>query len=205
MTIDTTDYADKTTPRTVTWTGRLVASKIQSEATVTVTGNGTNAIATSVYNGSNKSTKIENAIVVTNTATLQINAGASYIISNIVVASGATLHIPSTTVNSSATTVIEGVELAAGATLSLPSASAAAHTARTLPITLSSEGVARLRLDGPALRPGTYAVLNPVPDGYGEHLSVTGTALGNRSAHLADDGESLQLVIVPKGLIVIVK
>ena len=201
--IDTTDYVDKTTPRTVTWTGRLVASKIQDDATVTISGNGTNVIASSMYYGANKSTKIENAIAVTDTATLQINAGASYIISNIVVSSGATLHIPSTTVNSSATTVIESVELADGAILSLPSASASALTARTLPITLPSDGVAQLRIDGPALDKGTYTVLTTVPSGYGQHLSVVGTALGSRPARLADDGESLQLVVGEKGFVII--
>lgn len=203
--IDTTDYVDKTTPRTVTWTGRLVASKVQDDATVTVSGNGTNVIATSVYNGANRSTKIENAIAVTDMATLQINAGAAYIISNIVVSSGATLHIPSTTVNSTETTVIESVELADGAILSLPSASTSALTARTLPITLPSDGVAQLRIDGPALGKGTYTVLTTVPSGYGQHLSVVGTALGSRPARLADDGESLQLVVGQKGFMLIVK
>ena len=205
LVIDTTDYDDGTTPHTVTLGGRLVADKVQGAATVAIVGCGTNVIATSVSHGGNRSTKIENAISVEDTATLQINAGASYIISNIVVSSGATLHIPSTTVNSSATTLIESVELADGAILSLPSASASALTARTLPITLPSDGVAQLRIDGPALGKGTYTVLTTVPSGYGQHLSVVGTALGSRPARLADDGESLQLVVGQKGFMIIVE
>ena len=205
LVIDTADYEDGITPHIVTLGGRLVADKVQSAAAVTIKGNGSVVVDTSGEYGLNKSTKIENAIAVTDTATLQINAGASYIISNIVVSSGATLHIPSTTVNSSETTVIESVELADGAILSLPSASASALTARTLPITLPSDGVAQLRIDGPALGKGTYTVLTTVPSGYSQHLSVVGTALGSRPARLADDGESLQLVVGQKGFMLIVK
>ena len=205
LTIDTTDYNDGTTPRTVTLSGRLVADKVKSEAAVTIAGNGTNVVATSVSYGSNRSTKIENAIAVTDTATLQINAGASYIISNVVVSSGATLHIPSTTVNSSATTVIESVALASDATLSLPSSSASALAARTVPMVLPSDGKAQLRIDGPALDKGTYTVLSPVPSGYREHLSVVGTALGKRYARLSDNGASLQLIVEQKGLMILVR
>ncbi|MBO7683637.1 MAG: hypothetical protein J6T51_02800 [Kiritimatiellae bacterium] len=203
LVIDTTDYDDGTTPHTVTLGGRLVADKVQGAATVAIVGCGTNVIATSVSHGENRSTKIENAISVEGTATLQINAGASYIISNIVVASGATLHVPSTAVNTSATTIIRKATLADGATLSLPSASATALTARTIPLTLPAEGRAYLRIDGPELKKGEYTVLSPVTDGYASHLSVVGTALGNRRARLSDDGASLKLVIPPKGLVII--
>lgn len=200
--IDTKDYNDNTTPRTVTLSGRLVADAVKNDAAVSIVGNGTNIIATAVSNGGNKSTKIENAISIEDTATLQINAGASYIISNIVVASGATLHVPSTAVNTSATTIIEKATLADGATLSLPSTSATALTARNIPLTLPAEGKAYLRIDGPALKVGTYTVLDSVPSGYASHLSVVGTALGTHSVRLSDDGSSLKLTVLPKGFII---
>lgn len=202
LVIDTTDFDDGTTPHTVTLSGRLVADKAQDAAAVTVTGNGTVVVATSVTTGSNKSTKIENAIAVADAATLQINAGASYVIRNVMVASGATLHVPSTAVNTSDTTVIEKVTLAEGATLSLPSASATTLVARGVPLSLPADGKAYLRIDGPELKPGEYTVLSSVPEGYAAHLSVVGTALGTRSARLSDDGASLKMTVLSKGLVI---
>jgi hypothetical protein len=50
----------------------------------------------------------------------------------------------------------------------------------------------------------TLHVPSTAVNGYASHLSVVGTALGNRRARLSDDGASLKLVIPPKGLVIIV-
>jgi len=179
LTIDTADYdypTDATKAHTVTLNGRIYADAT-SGTSLSISGNGTFVVATKVYYGDLLKTCISNTVAVIDSATLQVNADASYEIAN--------------------------VNLAAGTTLSLPSSSATALAARSLPsVTLPAEGKAYLRIDGPALKAGEYTVLDSVPSGYASHLSVVGTAIGTRSVRLSDDGSSLKLIVPPKGLII---
>ena len=183
LAIDTSDYVTPTTPRTVTLKGRIVAYN-----PVTIKGCGTVVVDTT---GSNTSvfedfqhTCLTNAatLSVTDTATLQVNAGKK------ITGNGT-------------------ISLAAGTTLALPANADRTFTTRDiLPVTLPSEGTATLRIDGEKeLRGGDYVLLNSVPTGYAEHLTVTGTALGGRTATLTDDGEHLILSIPPRGLTIVIE
>ena len=184
LVIDTSDYVTPETRRTVTLKGRIVAYN-----PVTIKGCGTVVVDTT---GSNTSvfedfqhTCLTNAapLYVTDTATLQVNAGKK------ITGNGT-------------------ISLAAGTTLALPANGDRTFTTREIvpSITLPQEGTATLRIDGtPELPAGEYVLFNSVPAGYAEHLAVDGTALGGRTAILRDDGGSLILEILSSGTTIIFK
>ena len=184
LVIDTSDYVTPETRRTVTLKGRIVAYN-----PVTIKGCGTVVVDTT---GSNTSvfedfqhTCLTNAapLYVTDTATLQVNAGKK------ITGNGT-------------------ISLAAGTTLALPANGDRTFTTREIvpSITLPQEGTATLRIDGtPELPAGEYVLFNSVPAGYAEHLAVDGTALGGRTAILRDDGENLILEILSSGTTIIFK
>ena len=175
LTVDTKDYDDNAVSRTVTLDGRIYAPST-SGTSLSITGNGTFKVATSVTSGKLKYTCISNTVAVADTATLQLDEGASYQIANVSLAAGTTLALPAST-----TTPVE----------------------RTLPsLTLPADGTAAIRIDGPALGYGEYDLLSSVPEGYEEHLSVEGSALGGKSGRLASVGGKLKLRIVKPGLII---
>lgn len=184
LAIDTSDYATPATPRTVTLKGRIVAYNpvtIKGCGTVVVdtTGSST-AVAEDLQH-----TCITNAttLSVTDTATLQINSGKK------ITGNGT-------------------ISLAAGTTLALPAASRDENfSMRIAPsVTLPESGTATLKIDGTRLHSGIpHVILNSVPTGYADHLTVTGTAIDGRQTTLSDDGENLILTIQSRGLTVILK
>ena len=92
---------------------------------------------------------------------------------------------------------------AAKPTLALPANDDKTFSVRDIvPLTLPIEGTATLRIDGERLKSGDYVILDSVPTGYAEHLTVTGTAIDGRRTELKDDGTSLILTIVPRGFII---
>ena len=185
LTIDTKDYDDNTVPRTVTLNGRIY-SENKSGTSLRVSGNGTFVLATKVSGCSINRTRVYNTWSIEDTATLQLNADAEYLVSNVTFAAGTTLSMPS----SSATAF---------------AAPKAAKSQLFPRITLPAEGVAYLRIDGPVLERGNYTVLDSVPTGYRQHLSVVGTALGGQPTRLKDDGTSLVLTIGLKGVMILVR
>jgi len=177
LTIDTKDYDDNTVPRTVTLNGRIYAPST-SGTSLSITGNGTFEVATAVTSGTLKYTCISNTVAVADTATLQLDESASYQIANVSLSAGTTLALPAST-----TTPVE----------------------RTLPsLTLPADGTAAIRIDGPALGYGEYDLLSSVPEGYREHLSVEGSALGGKKGRLAAVGGKLKLRISKAGLLIVV-
>ena len=175
LTVDTKDYDDNTVSRTITLNGRIYAPS-KSGTSLSITGNGTFKVATYVTSGKLKYTCISNTVAVADTATLQLDEGASYQIANVSLAAGTTLALPAST-----TTPVE----------------------RTLPsLTLPADGTAAIRIDGPELDYGEYDLLSSVPEGYKEHLSVEGSALGGKRGRLASVGGKLKLRIVKPGLII---
>ena len=96
----------------------------------------------------------------TDTATLQINAGKK------ITGNGT-------------------ISLAAGTTLALKSTGREFATPDIVPVTLPSEGAATICIDGERLKSGedfTVCSLTDLPDGYvlKDHLNITGTALNGR-------------------------
>ena len=180
LTIDTSDYDVPTTPRTVTLNGR-----IDSAGNTTIAGCGKVVVDTTGSHASlsedNANTRVASGktIAVTDTATLQINAGRK------ITGNGT-------------------VSLAAGTTLVLPSDMVGANTPCIPGLTLPAEGTATLRIDGARLRSGEYTLLNDVPANYA-NLAVDGTALDNHKVELFDDGENLKLRIIPNGLIILIR
>lgn len=175
LTIDTKDYDDNTVPRTVTLNGRVYAPST-SGTSLSITGNGTFKVATSVTSGNLKYTCISNTVAVADTATLQLDEGASYQIAN--------------------------VSLAAGTTLALPNSTAASFVTRSIEsMTLPASGTVNLVIDGPVLPYGDYTILSCVPDNY-RNFAVSGTALGGHPARLSADGSSLKLTIHKRGFII---
>ena len=175
LTVDTKDYDNNSVSRTVTLNGRVYAPST-SGTSLSITGNGTFVVATKVTSGKLKYTCISNTVEVADTATLQLDEGASYQIANVSLAAGTTLALPAST-----TTPVE----------------------RTIPsLTLPADGTAAIRIDGPELDYGEYDLLSSVPEGYREHLSVEGSALGGKSGRLASVGGKLKLRIFNPGLII---
>ncbi len=182
LVIDTTDYDDSTVGRIVTLEGRIKAVG----GNVTVAGHGTVVVDTTGSNSGlteeDQNTYIasKKTLSVTDTATLQVNAGKK------ITGNGT-------------------ISLAAGTTLALPANADRTFTARDIiPVTLPEEGKATIRIDGEKpLKGGEYFLFNSVPAGYADHLTVTGTALNGRKATLTDDGENLILSVPPTGLTVI--
>ena len=161
LVIDTSDYVTPATRRTVTLKGRIVAYN-----PVTIKGCGTVVVDTT---GSNTSvfedfqhTCLTNAatLSVTDTATLQINAGKK------ITGNGT-------------------ISLAAGTTLALKSTGREFAAPDIVPVTLPAEGAATICIDGERLKSGedfTVCSLTDLPDGYvlKDHLNITGTALNGR-------------------------
>ena len=159
LAIDTSDYVTPATRRTVTLKGRIVAYN-----PVTIKGCGTVVVDTT---GSHTSvfedfqhTCLTNAatLSVTDTATLQVNAGKK------ITGNGT-------------------ISLAAGTTLALPAnADRTFTTPDIVPVALPAEGAATIRIDGTRLRGGEYVLctLASVPENLADHVTVTGTALDGR-------------------------
>jgi len=160
VTIDTTDWTDATTRRTVTFKGFINATL---DTAIVVEGCGTLALANE-YAG--KTNVVNSVLAVTNTATLQIKANTHITgTGTISLAAGTTLALPSN----------------ADRTFTTPD---------IIPVTLPVEGTAIIKIDGGKLRHNVdYVLLNSVPAGFAEHLVVTGTALDGRHYRLTDDGE----------------
>ena len=175
LTIDTKDYDDNTVPRTVTLNGRVYAPST-SGTSLSITGNGTFKVATSVTSGNLKYTCISNTVAVADTATLQLDEGASYQIANVSLAAGTTLALPNSTAGSFVTRSIESM-------------------------TLPASGTVNLVIDGPVLPYGDYTILSCVPDNY-RNFAVSGTALGGHPVRLSVDGSSLKLTIHKRGFII---
>ena len=175
LTVDTKDYDNNSVSRTVTLDGRIYAPS-KSGTSLSITGNGTFVVATKVTSGKLKYTCISNTVEVADTATLQLDEGASYQIANVSLAAGTTLALPNSSAGSFVTRSIEGV-------------------------TLPASGTVNLVIDGPELPYGDYTILSCVPDNY-RNFAVSGTALGSRPARLSVDGSSLKLTIQKRGFII---
>ena len=158
LVIDTSDYVTPATRRTVTLKGRIVAYN-----PVTIKGCGTVVVDTT---GSNTSvfedfqhTCLTNAatLSVTDTATLQVNAGKK------ITGNGT-------------------ISLAAGTTLALKSTGREFAAPDIVPVTLPAEGAATINIDGTRLRSGEHVLctLASVPENLADHVTVTGEALGSR-------------------------
>lgn len=176
VTIDTTDWNDRTTPRTVTFKGFVY--EYTSGGELAVIGCGKVVLANEYAAISNT---VEGVISVAGDATFQVNCGS------IITGSGF-------------------ISLAEGATLAFPSNDDRTMTMREiLPVTLPAEGKAAIRIDGRRLYSGDHVILNSVPEGYAEHLTVTGNAIAERKTSLKAEDGKLILSITPKGLTVILK
>ena len=155
VTIDTTDWFDGTTPRTVTLKGFVNVTS--SHATpLTVTGCGTVVFDTAAGNGDDTN-KVNNVLAVTNGATLKVKAGK--------------------TIAGTGT-----ISLAAGTTLALESTDREFTTPDIVPVTLPAEGAATINIDGTPLRSGEHVLctLASVPENLADHVTVTGEALDGR-------------------------
>ena len=163
LVIDTSDYVTPATRRMVTLEGRIVANNpvtIKGCGTVVVdtTGSSTHASVPEDF----RHTCLTNAatLYVTDTATLQVNAGKK------ITGNGT-------------------ISLAAGTTLALKSTGSEFATPDIVPVTLPAEGAATICIDGERLKSGedfTVCSLTDLPDGYvlKDHLNITGTALNGR-------------------------
>ena len=162
LTFDTADYdspSDASKAHTVTMTGRIYAPETSGTG-VQVSGNGTFVINTASGGYGLQETCISNTLAVVDSATLQLNESASYEIANL--------------------------NLAAGTTLSLPYSGTMPGERNIGSLTLPASGTATLRIDGPVLDYGDYPLFSSVPEGWRDHLTVTGTALeGKGTAKLA--------------------
>ncbi len=188
LTIDTTDYNDGTTPRTVTLEGR-----VKADGNVTIAGCGTVIVATTANPSGLTDTTVASGktVAVTDTATLQVNAGKA----------------------------IKGagtISLAAGTTLAFESTSSTFATPDIVPVALPETGAVTINIDGTKLRgrvDHTICTLTELPDGYNvsDHVTVTGTALDGRKYEVktveVTENEptvtNLVLDIQPTGLMVI--
>ncbi|MBR4614029.1 MAG: hypothetical protein IKO55_00350 [Kiritimatiellae bacterium] len=160
LAIDTSDYVTPATRRTVTLKGRIVAYNpvtIKGCGTVVVdtTGSSTHASVPEDF----RHTCLTNAatLSVTDTATLQINAGKK------ITGNGT-------------------ISLAAGTTLALKSTGREFATPDIVPVTLPAEGAATICIDGTRLCGGEHVLctLASVPENLADHVTVTGTALDGR-------------------------
>ena len=159
-------------------TGRIYAPE-ETGTGVRVSGNGTFVINTASGGYGLQETCISNTLAVVDSATLQLNESASYEIANL--------------------------NLAAGTTLSLPYSGTMPGERNIGSLTLPASGTATLRIDGPALDYGDHPLFSSVPDGWRDHLALTGTALeGKGTAKLAVVDGKLVLRKNHAGLIIIV-
>ena len=181
LTIDTSDYDNPALPHTVTLEGRIMA-----DGPVTVTGCGTLEIATTGSHESlaedYKHTYITNGVTlaVTDTATLQVNAGRK------ITGNGT-------------------ISLAAGTTLKLMTGTdRQIPTFANLSLALPAEGTATIRIDGEKeLRGGEYVLFGSAPSDAADHVTVTGTAIAGREGTLRVEDGQLILNVQPNGLMVI--
>ncbi len=91
------------------------------------------------------------------------------------------------------------------ATLALPANGDGAFTTPDIiPVTLPAEGTATVKIDGEKLEKNVeYVLLNSVPTGYADHLTVTGTALDGCKYKLKEKNGALVLNIKTRGLVII--
>ena len=197
VTISTSDYNDPSNGCTITFSGPVNSDS--SHATpLTISGCGTLVV------NSSKISSVNNTIAVNDTATLQVNAGK--IISGdgkISFASGTRLLIPNA---SKGTAKLNSLDLAAGSSIVVSNL-----TSNMLPIeltgsmTLPSEGMAMLRIEGNNLDFGEYVVLRGVSFSSVDHLLVEGEAVVGRQASLYVEGGNLILKLLPVGFLFLVK
>lgn len=164
MTIDTTDYNDHTTGRTVTLKGYINAQNSLGTQ-LTVTGCGTVVLDSVTAN--NHTNVVSGIVAVENGATLQINKD--------VVVGGT-----------------GSISLASGATLALPANADGTFTTREVSVSLPETGVANLVIDGSTpLQSGDYLLFTSMPSGFtGANLAVSGTAVSGRDSGVVDvDGQ----------------
>lgn len=181
LTIDTSDYDDPENTakkHTVTLEGRLKA-----DGNVTITGCGTVEVATEYHSGQTMTdTTIASGktLAVTDTATLQVNAGKK------ILGEGT-------------------ISLAAGTTLKLMSGSdRKIPTFENLSLALPADGAATLRIDGETpVKSGDYVLFGNVTGGSAEHLTVAGTVAHHATVKVDERG--LVLTVLPSGLSVIIR
>ena len=190
VTLDTSDYSNPTVPRTITLEGRLCALNIgMSKSACVIDGCGTVIVDTKDMSSVTgiadplKHTCITNSILqVKSGATLQVNAGKKI--------TGANGRIA----------------LDAGATLALVSGGTDDFVTRIEPaVTLPTDGVATIRIDGERLRGGDHTIAT-VASGTTANVTLdpASTALDGRKGSLRVDGSNLVLNIEPTGAMVIV-
>ena len=189
LTIDTSNYYDQNIAHTITLNGRIAA-----QGPVTIKGCGTVEVNTTGSNANLpedlKHTCLTNAatLFVTDTATLQVNAGRK------ITGNGT-------------------ISLAAGTTLKLMTgADRQIPTFANLSLALPDEGTATIRIDGEKeLRGGEYVLFGSAPSDAADHVTVTGTAIAGRkyevkAVEVTEDETTvtkLVLNIQPTGLMVI--
>lgn len=183
LTIDTTDYTDKTTPRIVTLEGR-----IKADGNVTIAGSGTVVVATSANPSGLTDTTVASGktIAVTNTATLKVNAGKKILgEGTISLGAGTTLALDSGALGT------VGDE---GFTPSIPG------------LVLPATGTATIRIDGARLKSGDHEIAN-VASGTiaNDALDSASVALDGRKGTLRVEDGKLILNIQPGGLTVIIR
>jgi hypothetical protein len=182
VTIDTTDWNDGATPRTVTLNGYVNATSTH-ETPLTITGCGTVVFDTAAGDG-NDTNKVNSVLAVTNGATLKVKDGK--------------------TIAGTGT-----ISLAAGTTLALESTSSTFTAPDIIPVTLPMEGTATIKIDGTRLRSGvdfTVCAITDLPEGYNaaNHVTVTGEALAGREATIRVENNKLILNIKSDGMMLIV-
>ena len=158
VTIDTTDWTDGTTPRTVTLKGFVNVTSSHATPLV-ITGCGRVIFDTAAGNGDDKN-KVNSVLAVLNGATLEIKDGK--------------------TIAGSGT-----ISLAAGTTLSLESTARTFAEPDIIPVTLPETGKATIKIDGTRLGSDQDFVvcsLTDLPEGcnVADHVIMTGTAINGR-------------------------
>ncbi len=185
LTIDTTDYNDGETPRTVTLNGR-----IDARGNVTIKGCGKVVVATTVQPGGSAITDTtiasDKTIAVTDTATLQVNAGKKILgEGTISLGAGTTLAL-----DSGALGTVGDLEF----TPSIPG------------LVLPATGTATIRIDGARLKSGDHEIAT-VASGASVNVALNpdSEALDGRKGTLRVEDGKLMLNIQPSGLRVIIR
>ena len=147
------------------------------------------------------------------------NSGLTEEEQNTYIASGKTLAVTNSAtlqVNAGKKILGEGtISLVAGTTLALASTSSTFATPDIVPVTLPADGTATINIDGDRLRSGEHVLctLASVPENLANHVTVTGTALGGRKYEVkaveVTENETtitqLVLNIYPAGLMMIIR